>query len=74
MLKEQLDNGEITEAQYKTMASAQAQYNARIAAPISPVTPSMGNPYDESKFMSEDSIPDTGASLSEDDKLVLAMK
>jgi len=73
-LKEQLDNGEITEAQYKTLVSTPTQNQEQLYA--QPVTPDgADNPYgDGSNFISEDSLVDVGADLTEEDKLYLAMK
>ena len=73
-LKEQLDNGEITEAQYKTLVSTPTQNQEQLYA--QPATPDgADNPYgDGSNFISEDSLVDVGADLTEEDKLYLAMK
>ena len=73
-LKEQLDNGEITEAQYKTLVSTPTQNQEQLYA--QPTIPDgVDNPYgDGSNFLSEDSLIDVGADLTEDDKIYLAMK
>ena len=73
-LKEQLDNGEITEAQYRTLVSTSTQNQEQLyAQPI--VTEAVDNPFgDGSDFMPEDDLIDLGEELTEDDKKYLAMK
>ena len=73
-LKEQLDNGEITEAQYRTLVSTSTQNQEQLyAQPI--VTDAVDNPFgDGSGFMPEDDLVDLGEELTEDDKKYLAMK
>ena len=73
-LKEQLNNGEITEAQYKTLVSTSTQNQEQLyAQPI--VTDATDNPFgDGSDFMPEDDLVDLGEELTEDDKMYLAMK
>ena len=73
-LKEQLDSGEITEAQYRTLVSTSTQNQEQLyAQPI--VTDAVDNPFgDGSGFMSEDDLIDLGEELTEDDKIYLAMK
>lgn len=73
-LKEQLDSGEITEAQYRTLVSTSTQNQEQLyAQPI--VTDAVDNPFgDGSGFISEDDLIDLGEELTEDDKIYLAMK
>ena len=73
-LKEQLNNGEITEAQYKTLVSTPTQNQEQLyAQPV--VVDAAENPYgDGSNFMSEDDMVDLGEELTDDDKMYLAMK
>ena len=73
-LKEQLENGEITEAQYKTLVSTPTQNQEQLyAQPV--VTDAVDNPFgDGSDFMSEDDLVDLGEELTDDDKIYLAMK
>ena len=73
-LKEQLDNGEITESQYKTLVSTSTQNQEQLyAQPF--VTDTADNPYgDGSDFIPEDDLVDLGEELTEDDKMYLAMK
>ena len=73
-LKEQLESGEITESQYKTLVSTPTQNQEQLyAQPI--VTDAIDNPFgDGSNFMPEDDLVDLGEELTEDDKMYLAMK
>ena len=73
-LKEQLETGEITESQYKTLVSTSTQNQEQLyAQPI--VTDAIDNPFgDGSNFMPEDDLVDLGEELTEDDKMYLAMK
>lgn len=73
-LKEQLESGEITESQYKTLVSTSTQNQEQLyAQPI--VTDAADNPFgDGSGFMPEDDLVDLGEELTEDDKMYLAMK
>jgi len=73
-LKEQLESGEITESQYKTLVSTSTQNQEQLyAQPI--VTDAVDNPFgDGSGFMPEDDLVDLGEELTEDDKKYLAMK
>ena len=73
-LKEQLNNGEITEAQYKTLVSTPTQNQELLyAQPV--VEDAAINPYGNgSSFMSEEDMIDLGEELTDDDKMYLAMK
>ena len=73
-LKEQLESGEITESQYKTLVSTSTQNQEQLyAQPI--ITDAVDNPFgDGSGFMPEDDLVDLGEELTEDDKMYLAMK
>lgn len=76
-LQEDLDNGNITESQYKTLADAQYQYEKHVAeAPMrNPAFVGYENPYDENKFaIKEDDLPNPEDELTRDDKIYLAMK
>lgn len=68
--QEQYEKGEISEAEYKTLTSAQAQFeNAR------PDAAALGlNAFPDSQFMDESELTDYGAQLTQEDKLYLAMK
>ena len=75
MYKEQLENGEITEAQYKTLASANQQYEEMKAEAFAP-QPFLGNdnPFNETNFIDDAELPDPAAGLTAEDKIYLAMK
>lgn len=72
--KEKFENGEISEAEYKTLTSTVSQAAARQEG--FGTNPYLGpnNPYDEKNFFSEDELPDTAAGLTQEDKLYLANK
>lgn len=75
-IKEQFDNGEITEAQYKTLMSTETQ-NEDYYMGTGPVLhmPAMAdNPYQESNFIDASLLPDPATQLTEEDKIYLAMK
>ena len=72
-LKEQYDKGEITEAQYRTLVSTETQNEELYYA--EPMTPETDNPYgDGSQFIDESILDEAAESLTEDDKIYLAMK
>ena len=68
-MKTQLEEGKISEAEYKTMVSTETQYNNPIISPIS-----IDNPFQEDNFIDESKLPDIGADLTADDMTYLAMK
>lgn len=68
-MKAQLEEGKISEAEYKTMVSTETQYNNPIISPIS-----IDNPFQEDNFIDESKLPDIGADLTADDMTYLAMK
>lgn len=74
MYQDQFNKGEISEAQYKTLTSTSAQ-NDNYYQSLSQ-QPFLGNdnPYQENYFMDEADLPDPSASLTQEDKLYLAMK
>ena len=74
-IKAQFDNGEITEAQYKTLISTETQ-NEDYYAGVGPMlyTPSADNPYQENNFIDESLLSGPAAQLTDDDKIYLAMK
>ena len=73
--KEKIKKGEISEAEFKTLLTAQTKHAEGIgkSAPIGQLagTP---NTMNEDLFMSEDEMIDTAADLTQDDKIYLAMK
>lgn len=73
-LKEQLEAGDITDAQYKTLVSTETQNQEHLYAQPT-VLDAAENPYgDGSNFISEDDLVDLGEELTEEDKVYLAMK
>ena len=75
LIKEQYENGEITEAHYKTMMNTESQYKNLSFGGPSPVGANMpANFYNESQFLPEEEIPDATSELTSEDKLYLAMK
>ena len=75
-IKEQFDNGEITEAQYKTLISTETQnedyYTGQGPAIHMPAM--ADNPYQENNFIDASLLPTPDAQLTDDDKIYLAMK
>lgn len=72
-MKQQLENGEISEAEYKTMVSTPTQ-NAELAVKAPKNEIGTDNFYDENNFISEDELIDPAAELTQEDKIYLAMK
>ena len=82
-IQERYDNGEISEAEYKTLTSANAQ---EIHAAVAPrdysafginKDGSAAGPnsfFNEDDFLSPEDLPDPAAELTEEDKVYLAMK
>lgn len=71
-MKEMLENGEISEAQYKTYAETQAPQagaiNPYANGAANPAYPTNDHPYEEVELV------DVGAELTAEDKIYLAMK
>ena len=72
-VKEKFDRGEISEAQYKTLTSTETQ-NAEMAYKAPKVEVAVDGFYNEENFIREDELIDLGAELTQDDKVMLAMK
>lgn len=70
-LRLKFEAGEITEAEYRTLASTEEQRKFDYAAPITPIASSMGNPFAVDNFID---LPDPASELTEEDKIYLAMK
>ena len=72
--REKFENGEISEAEFKTLTSTASQMAARQEG--FGTNPYLGpnNPYDEKNFFPEEEMPDTAADLTQDDKIYLANK
>lgn len=72
-MKQKLESGEISEAQYKTLVSTETQNAEMQSKPPQSAIP-QNNFYDENNFLSEDELIDPAAELTADDKVYLAMK
>lgn len=72
-MKQQLEKGEISEAEYKTMVSTPTQ-NAELAVKAPKNEIGTDNFYNENNFISEDELIDPAAELTQEDKIYLAMK
>ena len=73
-LKELLINGDISEAQYKTLVSTSTQ-NKDLIYKEQEIPTEVENPYgDGSYFMKEEDMVNFGESLTDEDKIYLAMK
>lgn len=73
-IKEKFDAGEISEAEYKTMVSAQTQHKEYMNAPIAQPNSTMDRCYDENTSIINNQLDGSVAQLTEDDKIYLAMK
>ena len=76
-IKAQFDNGEITEAQYKTLISTETQnddYYAGTGPMLHVPGAAADNPYNENTFIDESLLSGPAAQLTEEDKIYLAMK
>ena len=73
-VREQYQNGEISEAQYRTLVST--EYQKQHEYVMSPMADPIGpdNMFNEADFISEDDLPDIASQLSLEDKQYLAMK
>lgn len=74
LVQEQYDKGEITDAEYETMMDAVTVHEKKLAEMPSPAETPAGGFFDESKFISEEELPDPAAELTQEDKVYLAMK
>lgn len=71
-IKQQYEEGKISEAQYKTLMSTETQHAEE---PMYGPAPNMeNNLYNENNFMSEDELIDPASELTIEDKMYLAMK
>ena len=72
--KEKFENGEISEAEYKTLTSTPSQREASMAG-LS-INPYLGpdNPFNENNFFREEDLPSASTELTDEDKIYLAMK
>lgn len=72
IIQERFENGEISEAEYKTLVSSATQRNNPAATQTLVID--NANPYNEDNFIKEAEMPDPAAELTTEDKLMLAMK
>jgi len=72
-LEQRYANGEISEAEYKTLAATPLQEANQVPGVL---IGSVGenNPFNEAMFIRQEDLPDPAADLTEDDKTYLAMK
>lgn len=80
-VRQQFENGEISQAQYRTLVSTTYQKEHEYLMPASsPGRPPQMDPigednmFNENNFISEDQLPDLSTQLSLEDKQYLAMK
>ena len=73
-IKEKFEAGEISEAEYKTMVSAQTQHEEYVNAPIMQLNTTMDRYYDENTSIVNSQLDNSVAQLTNDDKIYLAMK
>jgi len=76
-LKKQFENGEINEAQYRTLTGSDFQKeNEYIVLPKPPEQDAIGkdNAFNENDFFPEEELPDLAADLTLEDKKYLVMK
>ena len=74
--KERFENGEISEAEYKTLTQTETKHKEVMSTPIgqNPVLPGSIPAEIHDPYMSEDELIDTAADLTDEDKIYLAMK
>ena len=72
-IKKQFENGQISQAQYRTLVSTEFQKQHEYAVPASdPV--GADNMFNEKNFISQNELPDLSIQLTLEDKQYLAMK
>lgn len=75
MFKEQFENGEISESQYKTLVSTESQNKNILAQNPAAIFGMENNPFNENNFMSlAEEENDLTAELTDEDKKYLLMK
>ena len=72
-VKKQFQNGEISEAQYRTLVSTEFQKQHEYAVPAQDAV-GPDNMFNEKNFISQDELPDLSVQLTLEDKQYLAMK
>jgi hypothetical protein len=76
-IKKRFEDGEISEAEYKTLTSTSSQNAATELQHINNLGQPQfngNNPYNENNFVPEDQLPDLAAELTDEDKTYLLMK
>ena len=73
MYKESFEKGEISEAEYRTLTTSRSQLDSLRTAPAAEFLGN-DNPYDERNFIDESELIDPSMSLTQEDKITLAMK
>ena len=68
-----MENGEITEAEFKTLTSTPSQREDLLINPERYI-PNANDAYSNPDTYIDESLIDTGAELTQDDKIYLAMK
>lgn len=72
-VRQQFENGEISQAQYRTLVNTEYQRSHQYAIPFAdPV--GKDNMYNEKDFLSQEQMPDLGFQLTLEEKQKLAMK
>jgi len=72
-IRQQYENGEISEAKYKTLMSTETQ-NEEMTYKAPRDAVATGGFYNEQNFISEDELVDPADELTSEDKIMLAMK
>ena len=71
--RERFERGEISEAEYKTLVSITSQRDAAASGPSAPYL-GANNPFNENNFFKEEDLPNPAETLTEEDKIYLALK
>ena len=76
LIKQQFEEGQISEAEYKTLTTVESQNAAfEYGVPIDKVGGiNNSNFYNEQNFIAQNQLPDPAADLTDEDKIYLAMK
>ena len=73
-LKQKLEAGEITQAEYKTLMPTEIQNQELPFTMSAEVDAAVSNPFQENNFLKESDLPDLAADLTDEDKKYLALK
>ncbi len=74
MYAKQFENGQISEAQYRTLVKADIQRKLDKPKPVEYEPIGQNNLYNQKNFMAEQDIPDLAKDLTEEDKKALVLK